>query len=352
MLVRSAIALCLAALGACGGFRVVPADGGALDGSPGDGSRFAVMAGDPLGQTFTGIWGADADNLFVVGTNGVHDDYFSGSWHRQQTVTGRDYHAVWGSAPNEVYAVGVIEGDGRGVVQHYDGNQWRDEFVADTALYGVWGAGQMVNAVGAGGLVYGKVSGTTAWALRISMGLPPNPNVDSSPGAPILWSISGNGPNDFAMAAGLDRVFHYEGSGNFVNLDPIVDRTIDFRTVWAAPSSSTSVFFGGNYFGVYWLTTDLAPANSLLVADGVFRLSADQSLSNAGALFIRGIWGTAAKTIFVGDLGRIYTFDGGTNNLASESSPVTDSLYGVWGASTNNVWIVGERELILHGTLD
>ncbi len=349
---------------ACTSLREGPVDGVAspeasteAGGDSGPMSPFSVIQALPAGEDFLAMWGADAQHLFVVGTNGVHDDYSGGSWNRTQVVTGRDYFAVWGTSASDVYAVGIIQAGNKGVVQHFDGASWRDEYIADTALYGIWGAGDIVLAVGAGGMIYGKTAGGVAWAPRLSQGLPANPNVDAGPEAPILWSIAGNNVDNFAMAADVDRVFHYEGNGNFVNLDPAVDRTTDFLVAWAVPGPDTNVFFGSNYFGVSWLASaSVVPVDLKDAAAGgdeLIRLHEDQSLPNASSLFIRGIWGKSPKFVFVGDAGRIYLFDAALNAFTPVTSPVDmgTSLAGVWGSSANDVWIVGQRESILHGTL-
>jgi hypothetical protein len=46
------------------------------------------------------------------------------------------------------------------------------------------------------------------------------------------------------------------------------------------------------------------------------------------------------------------TYDAASNAASMVPSPVSDSLYGVWGSSLSDVWMVGDRELILHGSLE
>jgi hypothetical protein len=313
-------------------------------------SPFTVVSGLPTGEIFYAVWAADTRNVFVVGTNGSHQDLYEGSWQRNDGIVGRDYYALWGDSLTDVYAVGVTHADQKGIIQHFDGKAWRDEYVADTELFGVWGAGNVVYAVGAKGQIYGKQKGTTTWAPRLSMGLPANTKVPVTDQSPVLYGISGNNQNDFAMAAGQDRVFHYEGSGNFVNLDPAVDRTIEFRAVWGPASTSTNIFFGTNYLGVTWLSAP-RPAPGLDAAlkdDNLVRLHTDQS-AGAKDLFINGIWGTPARAIFAGDKGHIFTFDIATDKFSAVSSPTQQDLLGVGGTSLSDVWIVGANELILHG---
>lgn len=318
-------------------------------------SPFEVVQGVPVGEALNAIWGASAETIFAVGTNGLHMEYRDGRWQRRgPTFAGRHFAALWGRSADEVYAVGVIEGERRGIIQHFDGNVWRDEYVADAPIYGVWGTDTMILAVGAKGMVYGKKVGTTEWAPRLSKGLPANPKVPVTDESPALWSISGQGSDNFVIAAGQNRFFHYVGGGDFVNLDPTADRTISFQHAWASPGTDTSVFLGTNHLGIGWLVSSppaTLPPQAVTLDQQLFMLQMDQSRPGSRDLSIRGIWGTKQRTIFVGDLGTIFTFDPGTNDVVPIPSPSASSLRAVWGSALDDVWIVGDRELILHGSI-
>ena len=66
---------------------------------------------------------------------------------------------------------------------------------------------------------------------------------------------------------------------------------------------------------------------------------------------MQGIWGLDTHVLFVGDGGRISHLDLGTNVMSSLPSPTQTRLFAAWGSSAQDVWIVGERELIMHGAL-
>jgi hypothetical protein len=337
----------------------------ATDASPDAGllpSTFSVVMGAPVGQRFQAVWAADPQNVFVAGTGGVHEDYADGTWTRQENTTGRDYYALWGTSANDVYAVGEVVGDHSGVIQHYDGLTWTDEYLAPTALYGVWGTGKtskdVVLAVGAKGMVYGKFVGTTSWADHTGSGLPANPDVPAGPDSPILRSISGIDFSNFLIAADQDRIFHFLASlMTFEWLDPAPDTSIVFRNVWQAPLKQPSAYFGMNYFGIGWYTT-AGPAqfDALAVDDAdineyLFVLNEDQSEPTSAQKFIRGIWGTATSVVFCGDDGRIYSYAVGTDNTARVQSPTDASLWAASGTGPKDVWLVGDREVVLHGSL-
>ena len=87
-------------------------------------------------------------------------------------------------------------------------------------------------------------------------------------------------------------------------------------------------------------------------AEAVSQLNEEKDQPQNFNRWIWGIWGPSAdKIICVGDGGRIMTFDRITNNLTIRPSPTTKSLYAIGGTSLDDIWIVGEGQLVLHGHL-
>jgi hypothetical protein len=348
----AALALAAASASSCTDFRQGPADGAGDDAAVDAGSPFTVVHAVPEGSAFYSVWGADKDHVFAVGSDNLRYAWVGGQWKPfTPIIAGQDLDCVWGTSATDVYAVGTIQSTGQGIVQHFDGQGWTDEYLAPTPLSAVWGDGTFVLAAGAQGEIYGKTEGTTAWGPRITKGLPANPNVANGPEDPVLWAMAGTSIDHFAMAAGLDRVFVFDIDAGFINLDPVADRTLDFRAVFAVPGSQpTTYLFGTNYLGATWLA-GAGPPDASVVMNGMVDLFEDRSSSGTSSQFIYGIWGTATRFVFVGDQGRIVSYDVAANQVSSVPSPVSDSLVGVWGSSLSDVWIVGQRELILHGSL-
>jgi hypothetical protein len=344
------VAATLAASSSCEDFRAGPSD--AADDADASASPFVVVQTGQSTESLLAVWGADATHVFAVGTNDVRYEFDGVQWSRwDPVVVGRDFHSVWGLSATDVYAAGEITGTGQGVVSHYDGASWRDEYVAPTPLYSVWGDGTVVLAVGPKGMLYGKAQGSTAWAMRLGNPLPPNPDVPQTADDPVLWGIAGKTGDEFALAAGVDRIFHWEPP-NFVPLDPVVDKTRAFRSVFVVPGSQpTTYVFGTTYLGLTWLANS-GPPDADIVNGAMFDLYQDRGAPNAVDLFIHGIWGESARVVFVGDASRIGVYDPGANEVTTVPSPIDGvSFGGVWGSSMSDLWIVGSNETILHGAL-
>jgi hypothetical protein len=129
---------------------------------------FEVVHSLPEGPTLASVWGLSDENMFAVGGSGVKymKTATSQGWLRTTTSPGRDYTQVWGTGANDVYVVGIVRGTAQGIIEHYDGTNWTDEYLAPTSLNSIWSDGFIVLAVGASGFLYGKQSGTKDWASR------------------------------------------------------------------------------------------------------------------------------------------------------------------------------------------
>ena len=82
--------------------------------------------------------------MFAVG--GPYITHYDGvSWSPQASGTTNNLFGIWGSAPNDVFAVGA-----NGTILHYDGTGWSAQASGTTGhLYGVWGSSKYdVFAVG------------------------------------------------------------------------------------------------------------------------------------------------------------------------------------------------------------
>ncbi len=350
--------------GTCGP-STAAADAGPTDGATNDadaGSVFQILPYQGSGGSrLNAVWGADRDHVFAVGDNEIRYLYTSGTLSRTGgALIGQDYNAVWGFAPNDVYAVGSIESGG-GFVDHYDGQHWTTKLTTPTGLYGVWGgtggaAPEFVFACGFQGALYWWYTGLTAWE---SVGpLPPNTfaGVPQDPkDDPMLYAITGTDLADFAIAGGTDLVLtsgSAAGPPSFNTFEPTTYESTIFRAAWQVPGASPpSLYFGGNFMSLWWL-------NGPVYGDGgdhvpTFDQIRSESTAGADTRYIRGLWSTTKTLVGVGDGNRIFTYDIGSQTYLSvpAPTPASTSLGGVWGSAIDDVWIVGDNEAILHGSL-
>jgi hypothetical protein len=143
------------------GFRVVVGDFGEIltrDGDEGAWTQQSCATTLPL----WGVWGAAADDLWIVGGDGFNRDpilcHYDGADFAQVTLPEPSLETfalfkVWGTAADHVFAVGD-----NGYVVHYDGVEWTEQFSGTTSdLISLWGRGpDEILAVG------GRSTGTVA----------------------------------------------------------------------------------------------------------------------------------------------------------------------------------------------
>jgi hypothetical protein len=99
----------------------------------------------PSGVTshLRGVWASSATDIFAVGFDGTILHYDGSAWKKMTVNTSTYFHAVWGSGPSDVWAVGNPIFAKDEAIFHYDGSSWtksptpKDSMV----LYDVWGSG-------------------------------------------------------------------------------------------------------------------------------------------------------------------------------------------------------------------
>jgi hypothetical protein len=74
----------------------------------------------PTQSRLRAVWGTAANDVFAVGDSGVALRFDGATWRAFPKPTARDLRALWGRGPTDVYAVGDS-----GTVLRYNGVQWR-----------------------------------------------------------------------------------------------------------------------------------------------------------------------------------------------------------------------------------
>ena len=99
----------------------------------------------PTSENLTDVWGTASDDVFAVGRSGIilhydrdgdNDGSSDNIWEEMDSPTGADLTALWGSGPDDVYAVGYGP-----TILRYDGNTWTHFTTIPSgisALHGIW----------------------------------------------------------------------------------------------------------------------------------------------------------------------------------------------------------------------
>ncbi|HZF50090.1 MAG TPA: DUF4215 domain-containing protein, partial [Polyangiaceae bacterium] len=194
------------------------------------------------------------------------------NWQLHDSGTSEDFVSVWGSGPNDVFAVGDS-----GTILHYDGQSWRSvDAKTSENLGGVWGSGPNdVFAVGDSGTIVHHDG--QSWQSMDSKTLEP------------LTSVWGSGPNDVFAVGDFGTIQHYDGQS------------------WVPMSSNPLELF----FGVW----GSGPKDVFAVSDfGIIQHYDGNSWQNMGSKTsepLTGVWGSGPNDVFaVGDNGTIVHYDG------------------------------------------
>jgi len=83
-------------------------------------------------SSLDGIWGTSTDNLYIVGCNSTILHWNGVSLTKEEAPT-QDicYRSVWGTGWNNIYIVG----NSGTIIVHYNGTDWQNVIVSDTSEY-------------------------------------------------------------------------------------------------------------------------------------------------------------------------------------------------------------------------
>jgi hypothetical protein len=156
----------------------------------------------PGGSSVIAVWGSAANNLFAVGAGGLilHSDG-SGTWTAMTSNTTADLHAVWGSGANDVYAVGW-NATPLSVILHFNGTSWSTQTNPLTSTQQkfntVWVAPDGEAWIGdlIGPVLHSDGDGT--WT-----------DVTPNPAGGEKWQIAGTSDHDVYMFTEDGFIYHY-----------------------------------------------------------------------------------------------------------------------------------------------
>jgi hypothetical protein len=280
----------------------------------------------PQGHDLNAIWGTAPDDVWAVGDAGTILHWDGSRWTSWTSGPADILTGVWATAPDDVWAVATTT-SGRpspprdGFVLHREEGAWSVVSAPlTTGLLDVWAARpDDAWVVGYGGLV--ARGGRAAWTV-LRTGVP-----EESVGR--VW---GSGPEDVWVAGGLAGVARWHGGAWTVPGDspPDLARSITGcgpDDVWAADDRGRV----SRWNGAGWTA----------IPGGT-----EASLSDLWCVEPGDVWAVGAA--WDPAHGTIRHWDG-PSFTATEPEGVHDMLRGVWASSHDDVWVVGDYGAVLHG---
>jgi hypothetical protein len=278
----------------------------------------------------------------------------TGTWALQTSGTTEDLHAIWGTGPDDVFAVG-----GAGTILHFDGTSWAPQTSNTTQyLWGISGTSDSdIYAVGSGGTIL-HYDGNE-WQ-----------NIPS-PVTRIITGVVAIAPNNVYAVGESGLLLHFDGlawtgltvgTSGFLtsitagkwSIHPAVDAQFEVVVILAAGGK---LFFNNSSrwsqlpLGFYPTANDvwIAPLSELFVVAGDKILRGGMSpwtiATSPSANALQAIHGPSVSDLFAVGKGMIH-FDG--NEWSTVLIPTSSDLYDVWVNSTDCGFAVGKAGTILR----
>ena len=295
------------------------------------------------------MWGSGPNNLWAVGTAVMHWDGVA--WTAVDLPTSAVFASVWGSSASDVWTVGSS-----GAVAHFDGRAWSMVDAGSGAgLVTVWAAGP--NEVWASGsntlLHFDGQTWTEVWS-------PPSPGSWSQ--GRSLRTLAGTSATDIWGVTDGGYLMHYDGAAWSYVTDSTtrsveVIRAIAADDVWFfgvgidhwdghtwTRQSEAATMLAGWVVGKNWAVAG-GTSGRMVVWDGRAWTQMGRQITPSGyCLGITSLWASASDDAWaVGGWGMIFHSDGqGWKVKKSECESGKDERFAsVSGSAQDNAWTVG-----------
>ena len=270
---------------------------------------------------FLGIWGSSPNDVYAVEAGGlIMRSTGDGTWTGQVSGTGERLTGVWGSGPNDIYisvrSNVVLHSTGNGVWDHH-------VFQSGVTFSGVWGSGPNDVYVFEAGADHTKGDGT--WS----------PQIIEPDGQPTL-AMWGSSATDVYAGAALGTVYHSVGNGIWIPQK---------QKLGVGTSSEIAGIAGSGPTDIYAITyKQIFHSNG----DGAWKI---QNLTLATLESLTCVWALDKSAIYIGSSSNLYRSGGDGVWLGQPIDPKhpSMSIYAVWGTSVNNLYVATTLG-IYHGT--
>ena len=167
----------------------------------------------PTDASLNNVWISDpTDDVWIAAYPGTLYRWNGSAWS-QEFSSAKAIYGFWGSAPNDIWAVGDI-------ILHYDGSNWSPvTSPANVSLNRVWGSAPNLWAVGTSIVHYDGMNWTAS----------PNPT------SGVLLGVWGSGPNDIWAVGQGGSIVHSSDGLNWSAADS--PSNADLFNVWGSSAS-------------------------------------------------------------------------------------------------------------------
>lgn len=275
-----------------------------------------LTAGTQLGGSVVAAWGSDADNVYVLGSNGNMFRCSAGTTICTDLASGTTQflNAVWGSDAAHVYAVG----DNGSIVQCSAGSNACTPLNSNTSVrfYSVWADGANVYAAGEGGVVRCAVGSNTCTKLTTGT-------------SSYFMSVWGSdAANVYAVGGSAGAVRCAAGSNTCTPLT----LSISPYAVWGSDAANVYVVGAGG---------------------GVVRCAAASNtcttLTVGVSSYLNAVWGSDAANVYaVGQNGAVVRCAAGSNTCTPLNSGTTQDLISVSGSDAAHVYAVSHTGVVVR----
>ncbi len=256
----------------------------------------------PHGSPLLALWGSGPNDLWAVGPELVQ--HWNGRFwllHNPGTMAASLFFGIWGTGPKSAWAVGT-----NGTLTRWDGTSWRQQTSGITeGFVKTWGSGDNdVWAVGPAGLI-------VHWDGRSFQKV-------ASQSKEWLSDIWGSAADDVWAVGENGTVLRWNGK----SWNPILSGTKEsFQSVWGLDAQHIWLC-GAEGSLVHWDGSKFTEVNYGQKVD---------SLSD--------VWGSSVDDIWVSGRGTVLHWDG--KRWATGYSGVSGLQGALWGYSQNDVWLLG-----------
>lgn len=268
----------------------------------------------PSTNDLQAIWGSAANNLFIVGNDGVILRYDGSALAAMTSGVTESLRGVHGVAANDVFAVGS-----GGVILRYNGSAWstmQNPKDFGKSLASVWGSSASnLIAVGApGGAVRFNGSAWTATSTGVSS---------------YLYGVSGLSASDAVAVGANGEAARFDGS-TWAPITTNINRNLN--AVWGGSGSYIAVGFS-------------FPLGVVLRITG----GAVQEITPAGSGRLYAVTGSGSS-IFVAGEGLVFRFDGSGWTTVTPPQSSQTNFNAIFALSAKDVFLAGDGGVVYRGS--